>query len=297
MYDMRLQRALGHLAGLVHPDPKSVLIVGFGAGVTAGSFVTYPSIQKIVICEMEPLVPPAATKYFGPQNYHVALDPRTTIVYDDARHYVLTTKNKFDIITSDPIHPWVKGSATLYSKEYFQMVKDHLNPGGVVTQWVPLYESDEATVKSEIATFFDVFPGGTVWANAIDGAGYDLFLLGQNGPTKIDVDQLQARLDSPEYSRVAQSLRDVGFNSAVDLLSIYSGQDSELRPWLADATINLDSNLRLQYMAGMALNNSREDAIYRAILDYRRFPSNIITGSPERIDLLARMMQASTAPR
>jgi spermidine synthase len=297
MYDMRLQRALGHLAGLVHPDPKSVLIVGFGAGVTAGSFVTYPSIQKIVICEMEPLVPPAATKYFGPQNYHVALDPRTTIVYDDARHYVLTTKNKFDIITSDPIHPWVKGSATLYSKEYFQMVKDHLNPGGVVTQWVPLYESDEATVKSEIATFLDVFPGGTVWANTIDGAGYDLFLLGQNGPTKIDVDRLQARLDSPEYSRVAQSLRDVGFNSAVDLLSIYSGQDSELRPWLADATINTDSNLRLQYMAGMALNNSREDAIYHEILDYRRFPSNIITGSPERIGLLERLMQMSLAPR
>jgi spermidine synthase len=297
MYDMRLQRALGHLAGLVHPDPKSVLIVGFGAGVTAGSFVTYPDIKKIVVCEMEPLVPPAATKYFDAQNYDVARDPRTTIVYDDARHFVLTTRDKFDIITSDPIHPWVKGSATLYSKEYFQMVKDHLNPGGVVTQWVPLYESNEETVQSEIATFLDVFPGGTVWANAIDGAGYDLFLLGQNGPTKINVDQLQARLDSPEYSHVAQSLRDVGFNSAVDLLSIYSGQDAELRPWLTDATINLDSNLRLQYMAGMALNNSREDVIYRAILGYRRFPSNIITGSPERIGLLERLMQMSTAPR
>jgi spermidine synthase len=297
MYDMRLQRALAHLAGLEHPDPHSVLIVGFGAGVTAGSFVTYPSIQKIVVCEMEPLVPPAATKYFDVQNYDVARDPRTTIVYDDARHYVLTTRDKFDIITSDPIHPWVKGSATLYSKEYFQMVKEHLNPGGVVTQWVPLYESNEETVKSEIATFLDVFPGGTVWANAIDGAGYDLFLLGQNGPTKIDVDQLQARLDSPEYARVAQSLRDVGFDSAVDLLSIYSGQGSELRPWLADATINLDSNLRLQYMAGMALNNSREDAIYRAILEYRRFPSNIITGSPERLSLLARMMQTQTSGR
>ncbi len=297
MYDMRLQRALGHLAGLVHPDPHSVLIVGFGAGVTAGSFVTYPSIQKIVICEMEPLVPPAATKYFDAQNYDVARDPRTTIVFDDARHYVLTTKNKFDIITSDPIHPWVKGSATLYSKEYFQMVKDHLNPGGVVTQWVPLYESDEATVKSEIATFLDVFPGGTIWANAIDGAGYDLFLLGQNGPTKINVDELQARLDSPQYARVSQSLRDVGFNSADDLLSIYSGQDSDLRPWLADATINLDSNLHLQYLAGMALNNSREDLIYHAILDYRKFPSNIITGSPERIGLLQRLMQMSLAPR
>ncbi len=296
-YDMRLQRALGHLAGLVHPDPKSVLIVGFGAGVTAGSFVTYPSIQKIVICEMEPLVPPAATKYFDAQNYDVARDPRTTIVYDDARHFVLTTRDKFDIITSDPIHPWVKGSATLYSKEYFQMVKDHLNPGGVVTQWVPLYESNEETVKSEIATFLDVFPGGTIWANSIDGQGYDIFLLGQNGPTKIDVDQMQARLDSPAYSRVAESLREVGFPSAVDLLSIYSAQDSDLRQWLADATINLDSNLRLQYMAGMALNNSREDAIYRDILERRTSPTNIFTGSPERIAMLVRMMQAQSSAR
>jgi spermidine synthase len=292
IYDMRLQRTLGHLAGLVHNDPKSVLIVGFGAGVTAGTFVTYPDMQRIVICEMEPLVPKTATKYFKPQNYDVMDDPRTQIVYDDARHYVLTTPEKFDIITSDPIHPWVKGSATLYSKEYFEMVRDHLNPGGVVTQWVPLYESDEQTVKSEIATFFSVFPGGTVWANAIQGQGYDVFLLGQNGPTHIDVDQLQAKLNSAPYERVAQSLRDVGFTSAVDLLSVYTGQDSDLQPWLQDAEINRDSNLRLQYLAGLALNNSREDAIFQAILQYRRFPSNIITGSPEALSLLRNMMQA-----
>lgn len=291
IYDMRLQRSLGDLAALVHPDPKSVLIVGFGAGVTAGSFVPYPSIQRIVVCEMEPLVPPTATKYFKPQNYDVKDDPRTQIVYDDARHFVLTTPEKFDIITSDPIHPWVKGSATLYSKEYFEMVKAHLNPGGVVTQWVPLYESDEQTVKSEIATFLSVFPGGTVWANAINGAGYDVFLLGQNGPTHIDVDQLQARLDSPAYARVAESLRDVGFNSAVDLLSIYTGQDADLRPWLQNAEINRDSNLRLQYLAGLALNNANEDIIYQDILRYRRFPSNIITGSPDRIGLLENLMQ------
>ena len=97
-------------------------------------------------------------------------DPRTKMIYDDARHFVLTTTEKFDIITSDPIHPWVKGSATLYSKEYFELVKQHLNPGGVITQWVPLYESDAETVKSEIATFFDAFPNGTIWGNDISTA-------------------------------------------------------------------------------------------------------------------------------
>ncbi len=280
-YDMRLQRALGHMAALAHSGPRSVLIVGFGAGVTAGAFVTYPSIQRIVICEMEPLVPPAATKYFARENYNVMDDPRTQIIYDDARHFVLTTREKFDIITSDPIHPWVKGSATLYSKEYFEMVKAHLNPGGVVTQWVPLYESDIDTVRSELATFFSVFPNGTVWANQIEGRGYDVFLMGQLDPPRFDLDALQARFNSPPYARVADSLRNVGFNSPLDLLSTYAGQASDLQPWLQGAEINRDANLRLQYLAGLALNVSMEDQIFGEIIRYRRFPPEMFTGSPE----------------
>ncbi len=290
--DMRLQRSLGHLAALVHPDPRSVLVVGFGAGVTAGSFVPYPGVQRIVICELEPLVPPATTKYFKAQNYDVLHDPRTHIVYDDARHFILTTPETFDVITTDPIRPWVKGSATLYSKEYFEMVKAHLNPGGVVTQWVPLYESDEPTVKSEIATFLSVFPGGTVWANPYKGKGYDVFLLGQNGPASIDLDRIQRRLDSLSYSGVGQSLRDVGFASAAELFSMYAGQDADLRPWLRDAEINRDSNLRLQYLAGLALNDARSDLIYQHLVKYRRMPG-FLTGSDARVDSVTRQIGVS----
>lgn len=285
-YDMKLQRMLGHVPALVHPDPKSVLIVGFGAGVTAGSFVTYPGMRKIVICEMEPLIPPTATRYFAKENYNVMNDPRTTIYYDDARHFVLTTPEKFDIITSDPIHPWVKGSATLYSKEYFELVKQHLNPGGVVTQWVPLYESDAAVVKSEIATFFDVFPNGTIWANELNGGGYDVFLMGQAEPAHIDLDAIAAKLSRPDYARVVQSLRDVGFQSIPDLLSTYAGQDQDLKPWLQGAEINRDGNLRLQYLAGMALNVNGEAIIYNQMLQYRRFPANLFAGSEQAMQAM-----------
>ena len=291
-YDMRLQRMLGHMPALIHPNPKSVLIVGFGAGVTAGSFVVHPEVQRIVICEMEPIIPPTATRYFGRQNYNVVNDPRTQVIYDDARHFVLTTPEKFDIITSDPIHPWVKGSATLYSKEYFELVKQHLNPGGVITQWVPLYESDPETVKSEIKTFFDVFPNGTIWGNDISGGGYDIVLLGQVDATKIDMDAMQARIDRPQGARVAQSLREVGFGDIVQLLSTYAGQESELRPWLEGAVINRDSSLRLQYIAGWALNVSRETAIYSEMLQYRHFPANRLSGSEERLRALRYALEA-----
>src|SRR5260370_19881836 len=164
---------MGRIPALLHRASRSVLVVGFGAGVTAGSFVPYREVEKIVICELEKLVPRASGEFFAKENDHVLDDRRARVVYDDARHYILTTPDKFDIITTDPIHPWVKGTSTLYSKEYYDLVKNHLNPGGVVAQWLPIYESDEETVKSELATFFSVFPNATVWSNYTSGDAYD----------------------------------------------------------------------------------------------------------------------------
>ncbi len=281
-YDMRLQRMLGHLPSLIHGQPRSALIVGFGAGVTAGTFVLHPGIQRIVICEMEPIIPKTAKQYFHREHYDVLDDRRTQVIYDDARHYILTTPEKFDIITSDPIHPFVKGSATLYSQEYFEMVKGRLNPGGVVTQWVPLYESDVDTVRSEIATFFTVFPDGAIFANELNGGGYDLVMLGRAGPLRIDADAMEDLLAQPAYQAVAQSLREVGFMSAIQMLGTYAGQASDLKPWLLDAEINRDGNLRLQYLAGFALNDSKEGEIYGRMMMYRRYPENLFVVSEQR---------------
>ena len=121
--DMRLERMLGHVPALLHPNPKSILIVGVGAGVTAGALSIHPEVERIVICEIEPVVPRSARAYFGEENHHVFDDPRVQLVFDDARHFLQTTTEKFDIITSDPIHPWVRGAATLYSLEYLTLAK------------------------------------------------------------------------------------------------------------------------------------------------------------------------------
>jgi spermidine synthase len=285
-YDMRLQRMLGHIPALIHEKPKSVLVVGFGAGVTAGTFVVHPDIQNITICEIEPLIPQASSKYFAEENHNVFHDPRTRMVYDDARHFVLTTKEKFDIITSDPIHPWVKGTATLYSKEYFELVKKHLNPGGVITQWVPLYESDFDTVKSELATFFDVFPNGTIWGNDISGEGYDIVLLAQVEPTKIDLDTLEKRMARDDHKLVRRSLAEVNFHSVPQLLGTYAGRASDLKSWLQGAQVNEDMNLRLQYLAGMGLNYDKPGYVYSEMLTRRTPAPEIFSGSPQNIAAL-----------
>jgi spermidine synthase len=277
--DMRLQRMLGHIPALVHPHPKTVLVVGCGAGVTAGSFLVHPGIERVVICEIEPLIPQFVIPHFRAENYDLDTDPRVEVVYDDARHYVLTTREKFDIITSDPIHPWMKGAATLYTAEYFELCRQHLNPGGVITQWVPLYESNTDAVKSELATLFRVFPQGTIWGNDAQGKGYDVVLLAQNEPLQVDVDQWIERLNRPDHVNVARSLQNVGFLSALDLLGTYAGGGADLAPWLKDAQINHDRNLRLQYLAGMGLNALREGAIYEEMLKHRTYPEKAFVAS------------------
>lgn len=279
--DMRLQRMLGHVPALVHPKPRSVLIVGCGAGVTSGSFVVHPDVERIVICELEPLIPEIVAPYFAKENHGVANDKRVEIVYDDARHYLLTTREKFDIITSDPIHPWVKGAASLYTREYIQMCKERLQPGGIVTQWVPLYESSTAAVKSELATFFEVFPDSTIWSNDQQGNGYDIVLLGQAEPTRIDVDQLVTRLARTDHALVADSLYEVGFNSVFEVLATYAGNARDLTPWLSNAQINRDSNLRLQYLAGFGASQTLEGVIYDEIVAYRKYPQELFATTPE----------------
>ncbi len=280
-YDMALQRMVGHLPALLHPNPRSVLGIGFGAGVSAGTFTRYPGIQKITICEIEPVIPPASTKYFATQNYGVANNPKTHIVFDDARHYLLTTAEKFDIIASDPLDVFIKGTAALYSREYFEAVKEHLNPGGMFTLYVPLYETDEATIRSELATFFDAFPNGTLWANLRDGLGYDMVFMGQIEPLKIDLDEVQQRFDRPDYAAVRQSLADIEINSPYDLFSTYTGTGANLQPWTRGALINTDRDLRLSYLAGWGINSDIADRLYREMLKYRQPPVAIFSGSPQ----------------
>jgi spermidine synthase len=235
--DMRLQRMLGHLTTLVPANPRSVLVIGCGAGVTAGAVSIDPRVEHETIAEIEPLVPRVVSTYFAEHNFDVVRNPKVVVRIDDARHFLFTTEEKFDAVTSDPLDPWVKGAAMLYTTEFFELVKRHLNPGGVVTLFVQLYESNTEAVKSEIGTFFKVFPHGMVFGNTYNGMGYDLVLLGQVEPTRIDLDDMERRLKRPEYAPVAKSLAAIGMFSAVDLFATFAGQGPDFSAWLADGYV------------------------------------------------------------
>jgi len=289
--DMRLQRMLGHLTTLIPKNPASALVIGCGAGVTAGAVSIDPAVTKLTIAEIEPLVPSVVSKYFSEHNFSVVTNPKTHIHIDDARHFLMTTDEKFDAITSDPLDPWVKGAAMLYSREFFETVKRRLNPGGVVTLFVQLYESNSEAVKSEVATFLEAFPNGMVFGNTNNGAGYDMVLLGQVEPTVINLDEIQEKLSRPEYQPIAQSLSEVGMYNVVDLFSNFAGNKQQLAPWLADATINRDRNLKLQYLAGLGVHLYQSDVIYADMLRYAEYPQGLFTGSDGMLTQLQQAMR------
>ena len=289
--DMRLQRMLGHLTTLIPKDPKNALVIGCGAGVTAGAVSIDPAVKKLTIAEIEPLVPSVVSKYFSEHNFSVVTNPKTKIHIDDARHFLQTTDEKFDAITSDPLDPWVKGAAMLYSREFFEVVKKRLNPGGVVTLFVQLYESNNEAVKSEVATFLEAFPNGMIFGNTNNGAGYDMVLLGQVEPTVINLDEIQAKLARPEYAPIAQSFADIGMFNVIDLFSTFAGNAKQLQPWTADATINRDRNLKLQYLAGLGVHLYQSDVIYAGMLRHASYPEGTFTGSPELMAQLRERMR------
>jgi spermidine synthase len=291
--DLRLQRMLGHLGTLLAEQPKSVLVVGLGAGITAGAVTIDPAVERVVVAEIEALVPAAAAHYFGAHNFGVVTSPKVEIRIDDGRHLLATTTERFDVITSDPLDPWVKGAAALYTREFWQLAKERLNDGGVVTVFVQLYESTPEAVRSEIATFLDVFPQGLLFANTVQGMGYDLVLVGRTDSRPIDLTRLARRMARSDYAPVAASLRVVGFASALDLLGAYTGGAQDLAPWLEGAARNTDRNLRLQYLAGEGMNSFRAAAIFRELVgEGPAFPEGLFTGTAADLELLRQRLAA-----
>ena len=291
--DMRLQRMLGHITTLVPKTPTKVLVIGCGAGVTAGAVSIDPMVKDQTIAEIEPLVPRVVSTHFAEHNFNVVNNPKVKIHLDDARHYLLTTDEKFDAITSDPLDPWVKGAATLYTREFFEVVKEP-------PQSRRCRDAVRAVVREQRGggeeRDRDV-PRGVPQRRRVRQHGQRTGLRPRAlRPGRGRKDQHRRRAEATLGSgerRHRKSLSEVGINSAVDLFGTYAGRKSDMKTWLSDAIINTDRNLKLQYLAGLGLNLYQSDAIYKAMIREAKYPADLFEGSPETLAALKGKIDAS----
>jgi spermidine synthase len=173
--DQLTQMLLGHLGMLLHSAPKKVLIIGFGSGMTAFAVTQCPEVEQIDCVEIEPAVIDAAS-YLKPLNHGVVHNPRLHIIVDDARSFLFTTRNQYDLIISEPSNPWIAGIATLFTDEFYQQARTHLAPDGLLVQWVQSYALFPKDLRMVMGTLAHQFAQVTAWR----GLPVDIILLAQS---------------------------------------------------------------------------------------------------------------------
>ncbi|NIA13933.1 MAG: tetratricopeptide repeat protein [Nitrospiraceae bacterium] len=208
---VKMNRFQGVLPLLFDRDPKTVLFMCFGSGITAGT-LALSDFERIDAVEISADVLEMAP-FFETDNFGVIDNPKVNLIVDDGRNFLLTTENDYDIITFEPMPLALAGVSTFYTQEYYGLCLDHLTPGGLVSQWVPLHSLDGDVVRSLIYTFTDVFPEYCAWF-----VNSDLFLIGSNEPLWIDYAKARARLSKPA---VDAALRDVGLGDLIEVLSCF----------------------------------------------------------------------------
>ncbi len=242
--DMKTQLLVAHLPMLLAKETKDVMLIGHGSGITTGSMTTHP-ITRLITLELEPEVI-SGSRFFDPFSHNVLDDDRVILVEDDARNYLLRTDEDYDVIVSEPSHPWRSGSAKLFTQEFFQLGKRHLRSGGVFSQWIHFYGIRSTELKSVIKTFHSVFEYVLIFYT---DAG-DLIMLGSEIPFNIDRKEITRRISQPA---VAEDLARANVYSVYDLWAHFMLGPNEVDRFVGDATLNTDDFTLVEFQTPKSL--------------------------------------------
>ncbi|HKZ01889.1 MAG TPA: fused MFS/spermidine synthase, partial [Pyrinomonadaceae bacterium] len=221
--DMPTQIMLGQLPILLAPSIKNGLLVGFATGVSAGAMLQSP-IESLDCVELE-----AATvkgsRFFEHVNNRPLNDPRFNLIIDDARTFLSLTTARYEMIVSEPSHPWVPGTANLFTREFFELGRGRLSETGVFVQWLQIYQLSTDSLRSVLATYLEVFPHVLMFRVGGATKGKDLLLLGSTRP--LTLDHISERMKDP---RIAAELKRVPMNDDASVRSWFVCDESKLAP-------------------------------------------------------------------
>jgi len=238
----RRQGRQGHVPLLLHPEARSAVFVGSATGGTAGAATAHP-LERITLVEIVPAVSRAARRFFAPVNRGVYDDPRTRVVIDDARNFLASTREQFDVVVADLFHPWRGGTGSLYTREHFENVRARLAPGGLFSQWLPLYQLSETEVRIIAATFSDVFPHAALFRADFQSRSPVVALVGwRDAPAPTE------RVSASAASLAASGVQDDWIADALGVWTLYVGPVSAIAG-LPLAERNTDGFPRIEFLA------------------------------------------------
>ncbi|HIJ50497.1 MAG TPA: fused MFS/spermidine synthase [Nitrospinae bacterium] len=211
MIATRYMKLLAHVPILLVDKPDDILVVCFGTGQTTGAAGLHPRVKTVDSLELSSSVINAG-KMFADQNHNVLANPKVNYVIQDGRNHLLTTHKLYDVITSEPPPPRTAFTVNLYTREYYELQKSKLKPGGIAAQWIPLHSQGPKEVAMHFKTFQYVFPYTMGWLSVAN----EMFVIGSNQPIKIDFNKLNERLQEPE---IKKALADIEIPNIFSFLS------------------------------------------------------------------------------
>lgn len=277
--DMPTQIAVGLLPLLVAaPERPTVALVGYGSGVTAGGILAYP-VARLDVVELEPAIVEAATRFFDDVNGRPLADPRTQLYADDGRNFLVRAPGRYDLIVSQPSNPWITGVSNLFTREYFEIVKARLAPGGLFCQWAQLYEIHPLRIKSILATLRGVFPHAYVFA--AEDLSSDVIIVASDRPFPIDRGRIERALAAPRTR--AEAAR-AGLRSAEDVLAYLLLTPEELESFSAGAPANTDDTAYVEFSAPRDLLGRDRTTVTLAKIYGDRWPYGRLEGAVTGLD-------------
>jgi spermidine synthase len=192
--DAPTQVMVGLLGALFHPGVKRAMVIGLGTGSTAGWLGALPGIERVDVAELEPAVMHVA-EVASPLNHDALNNPRVHLTIGDARETLLTSHDTYDIIASEPSNPYRAGVASLYTREFYQAIRNCLAQDGIFLQWLQAYDVDNQTVRTVYATLSSVFPEVETWELEIN----DLLLVASRKKINHDITQIRERLTQEPF--------------------------------------------------------------------------------------------------
>lgn len=218
---VRVHTLMSQLPLILHEDPRSILLVALGSGMTAGATLAFDNLEVIDCAEISNDVVRAAG-FFSSWNGDIAKSERLNLYIEDGRNFVLTTPRKYDVITTGIIHPKINpGNAGFYNRDYYELCRSRLREGGIVCQWAPLYGLTVKEFKMIVRTFMDVFPNCTLWfAQPFGSKGSsNALLIGSTGELPLEYSRINRAFQTES---IREDLKRSELNNPVELLDCFA---------------------------------------------------------------------------
>ena len=270
---------LGHLPMLFARKTETIGVIGFGAGITTGAVLLYPDVQRVNVFELESSVI-QANRYFTFINHQPLADPRTHIFMVDGRSQITYGTQQYDVITSDPIHPFVAGSANLYTLDFYRIMSGRLNPGGIFCQWIPLVGITPESYNIILNSMHQAFPHLAVFSFCGESV-----IIASMDPLRADWENLEKRFYSPE---VYADLTSLDVLTPFNLVSFFMGAESQINQYLSGVTqVSTDDNVWLEHRIPMDSVDLRWGNLFHMLkeklpVDDYRMIEQVFPGMPLR---------------